>query len=34
MKTITIIVALLLATPAVAHPNHTCHSHATHTHCK
>ena len=35
MKTLTIIIALLLATPAVAHPNHSCHSHAnTTSHCK
>lgn len=35
MKTLAIIAALLLSiTGAAAHPNHTCHSHGTHTHCK
>jgi len=29
-----LMLGLMSATPASAHPNHTCHKHATVTHCK
>lgn len=29
-----LMLGLIAATPASAHPNHSCHQHATVTHCK